>query len=379
VNEPNLDQPTRLLFDLVSTKSYSGEERNACDVFVAHAKDMGFETQIDEVNNAIAHRGACQQNEGLLQIVLLGHIDTVEGDIDVRIEDGVLHGRGAVDAKGPLCTMLVAASQANLPDGVSLTVIGAAGEEATGSIGARHILDSWSDRSTPDACIIGEPSGFDGVTLGYKGRLILHANAQVSNAHSAGNENSAPDELYEWWHQVRQHINAFNEGRTRVFDQIQATIQSTSSSNDGMQQSASFECGFRLPDGIDPHTLADQLQAFANENIHFISEGHERAHQTTRNDPLVRALSSSIRNHGNRPRPKLKTGTADLNVVGPIWNCPIAAYGPGDSDLDHTPIEHLHLDEYAKSIKILTTAIETLAYELQTNRTAVSVEEAQTS
>ena len=31
----------------------------------------------------------------------------------MRLEDGVLHGRGSVDAKGPLCTMLVAASRAS--------------------------------------------------------------------------------------------------------------------------------------------------------------------------------------------------------------------------------------------------------------------------
>ena len=33
---------------------------------------------------------------------------------------------------------------------------------------------------------------------------------------------------------------------------------------------------------------------------------------------------------GGRPRFKLKTDTADMNVVGPAWGCPIVAYGPGD-------------------------------------------------
>ena len=46
-----------------------------------------------------------------------------------------------------------------------------------------------------------------------------------------------------------------------------------------------------------------------------------------------------------------------MNVVGPVWGSPIAAYGPGDSALDHTPDEHLLLAEYEKAIEVLTAAL----------------------
>jgi LysW-gamma-L-lysine carboxypeptidase len=49
-----------------------------------------------------------------------------------------------------------------------------------------------------------------------------------------------------------------------------------------------------------------------------------------------------------------------MNVVGPIWNCPIAAYGPGDSLLDHTPNEHIELDEFSRSIQILSEVLNRL-------------------
>ena len=42
-----------------------------------------------------------------------------------------------------------------------------------------------------------------------------------------------------------------------------------------------------------------------------------------------------------------------MNVVGPAWKCPIVAYGPGDSALDHTPHEHLPLDEYWKAVNVI--------------------------
>jgi LysW-gamma-L-lysine carboxypeptidase len=55
-----------------------------------------------------------------------------------------------------------------------------------------------------------------------------------------------------------------------------------------------------------------------------------------------------------------KTGTSDMNVVGPAWTCPICAYGPGDSAFDHTPQEGISLSEYLRSIQVLRSALHTL-------------------
>jgi LysW-gamma-L-lysine carboxypeptidase len=49
-----------------------------------------------------------------------------------------------------------------------------------------------------------------------------------------------------------------------------------------------------------------------------------------------------------------------MNVVGPAWGCPIVAYGPGDSTLDHTPNEHIAITEYRKAIDVLTQVLESL-------------------
>jgi LysW-gamma-L-lysine carboxypeptidase len=46
-----------------------------------------------------------------------------------------------------------------------------------------------------------------------------------------------------------------------------------------------------------------------------------------------------------------------MNVLGPVWRCPIAAYGPGDSTLDHTPVERLPLPDYLRAIEVLQTAL----------------------
>ena len=67
-----------------------------------------------------------------------------------------------------------------------------------------------------------------------------------------------------------------------------------------------------------------------------------------------------MRAEGLEPAFKVKSGTSDMNVVGPAWNCPIVAYGPGDSSLDHTPDEHLDLTEYRQAIAVLTRVLRSL-------------------
>jgi LysW-gamma-L-lysine carboxypeptidase len=108
----------------------------------------------------------------------------------------------------------------------------------------------------------------------------------------------------------------------------------------------------RLPLGLDTEALKEAIGDLAGEaKLTFYAE--EAPFRAAKNTPLARAFLAAIREHGGQPRFVLKSGTSDMNVVGPIWGCPIVAYGPGDSSLDHTPHEHLSLTEYGKAIKVL--------------------------
>src|SRR3954447_26739714 len=122
-----------LLHDLVAIPSTSTHETDAVAFLTEWMGTNGLETSIDPAGNAVGTTG-----HGERHVVLLGHIDTVPGVIPVRIEDGVLHGRGAVDAKGPLATFAAAAVNASRRDpSLRITVVGAVGEENIGSVGAR--------------------------------------------------------------------------------------------------------------------------------------------------------------------------------------------------------------------------------------------------
>ena len=85
------------------------------------------------------------------------------------------------------------------------------------------------------------------------------------------------------------------------------------------------------------------------------------AFKADKQNALVRGFLKAIRHAGGRPAFKVKTGTSDMNLLGPAWGVPILAYGPGDSILDHTPREHVNLEEYERAVTVLRHALESLS------------------
>jgi LysW-gamma-L-lysine carboxypeptidase len=85
--------------------------------------------------------------------------------------------------------------------------------------------------------------------------------------------------------------------------------------------------------------------------------GEDAPYKEGKNNPLVQAFLRAIRTEGGRPTFKLKLGTSDMNTVGPVWGCPIVAYGPGDSSLDHTPDEHIQMEEFYRAIEVMEEVI----------------------
>ncbi|MGH2508800.1 MAG: [LysW]-lysine hydrolase, partial [Ktedonobacteraceae bacterium] len=80
----------------------------------------------------------------------------------------------------------------------------------------------------------------------------------------------------------------------------------------------------------------------------------------SRTSDLARTVVATLLEDRIQPIFKLKTGTSDMNVVGPVWGENIVAYGPGDSRLDHTPQEHIVIEEYLHAIDVLERVLHQL-------------------
>jgi LysW-gamma-L-lysine carboxypeptidase len=208
--------------------------------------------------------------------------------------------------------------------------------------------------------VIGEPSGWDRLTLGYKGRLLIEGRWEQPMAHSAGRELAVAERAVGFWNAVAARCAAHNEGKTQLFEQLLPSLRAIASGSDGLADWAELTIGIRLPPGVAPDALADAIaQTDAGGQLRF--RGGCQAYRGDKNTPLVRALLKGVRAAGGTPGFLLKTGTSDMNVVGPAWRCPILAYGPGDSSLDHTPEEHVEVAEYLRAIDVLELALRQLA------------------
>jgi LysW-gamma-L-lysine carboxypeptidase len=332
----------RLLYDLVSIPSPTGEEEAAVRRLVEFFESHDREVWLDEIGNVHAPADDA--------VLLTSHVDTVPGDIPVRIEDGVLWGRGSVDATGPLAAMAVAAVET----GVSF--LGVVGEEVD-SRGSRHVLEQG--RPEPDAVINGEPSGWDGVTLGYRGLLAGTYVATSESGHTSRPENNAIQDAFDWWNRVEA---TFDEDEWQpVFERVTCKPVDVQGglTDDGLSMETTMDVQFRVPPALTVDEVRELADAELNGGTVRWFDEVPPVMKSPRT-PVARAFRAVIRQFDGEPRLLRKTGTSDMNLFARDWDCPMVTYGPGDSDLDHAPNEHLELAEFDRAVDVLIAVCERL-------------------
>jgi [amino group carrier protein]-lysine/ornithine hydrolase len=344
-----------LLEALVRLPSPSGAEGAVARTLVAALAPYADEAFVDESGNAVVVAGT-----GRRRVTLLAHLDTAPGAPPVRLEGGVLHGRGTVDAKGSAVALAVALARAPaaVRGALTLRFVGAVEEEAPSSRGARHALVAYP---RPDLLIVGEPSGWDAFTLGYKGALRLRLVAERSSAHGAREDETAAEALVEAWTRLRRWAGG-TAPTAAAFDRLQIALLALGSEHDGLRDRAEAAVGFRLPLDWPPERLVGALAELdLGPIVRWTAAAGERAVRGERDGELARAFRTAIRAAGGGARSKVKTGTSDWNVVAPVWPCDAVAYGPGDASLDHAPDERLPLADLDRAVGVLEHVLATVA------------------
>ena len=366
------DQAVQLLTNLLGIYSPSGEEEVISEFLGEEMKKLGFKVRKDTIGNLIGEAG-----DGEPTILLCGHMDTVVGHIPLRVEKDKIYARGAVDAKGPLSAMVIAAASVaqEATFNAKIIVASVVEEEAT-SRGIKHLI---KDGISADYAIFGEPSGVGNVTIGYKGNLHLKITCETETGHSSTPwlYENALEKAFELWQQIKDSIPPV-ETQKSPFNAVTACLTKASGGR------ANSVIPFRSEIHIDLRVPPQLTAAKVFSNTEKVIEKYEASNPHVKvkvsiedsNEPfevdksslLVKALSSSIRKVLDKPATLMrKTGTGDMNILGRAMKAPIVTYGPGDSHLDHTKDEHIVISEFLDSIQIYKQTLLKL-FELHKNK-----------
>jgi LysW-gamma-L-lysine carboxypeptidase len=273
-----------------------------------------------------------------------------------------LYGRGAVDAKASLAAMIVAASnfvKEGFPG--KILVVGVVDEEGEGK-GIKHLIKSGI---SPDYAIFGEPSGVGKIIFGYKGILNLKITCETPTGHSASPWlfDNAIEKAMELWRQIRRLHLPEEKLKSRFYSITSCLmkIEGGNASSSVVPSKCDIYVQLRIPPQLTPERVLKDVEERIRRfkatspkvSVRMEIEGSDYAFEADRRSLLVRALSWAIRKTTlNYAAFSRKTGTGDMNILGNALKIPVVTYGPGDSNLDHTPNEHIDIQEYLDSIQV---------------------------
>lgn len=189
--DPTFENALAFARDLIRIPSPPGREEEVARRVVEEMEALGYdEVEVDDAGNAV---GVIRGEGGAPPVMLSCHLDVVaEGDpeeweyppYEGVVKDGFLHGRGAMDIKGPLALQTYAAAAVRNEGGLPGDVIVAHTVlEERGGLGMQWLLETGG--VTPGAVIIGEATRGD-VCIGHRGRgeieVVLHGVAGHASA-----------------------------------------------------------------------------------------------------------------------------------------------------------------------------------------------------
>jgi len=183
----------RFLSDLIRTQSFSSKERAVVAVIKREMQRIGFDQiRVDGLGNIIGRIG-----KGPRVIAFDGHVDTVyPGDLSQWkfdpfkpfVKDGKIWGRGTVDQKGGVATMIHAGrliKELGLNEQFTLYFTATVMEEDCDGLCWQYILNE--DGIKPELVVITEPTNLN-IYRGHRGRMEIRVEVKGRSCHGSAPE-----------------------------------------------------------------------------------------------------------------------------------------------------------------------------------------------
>ena len=376
--EPTFENALAFASELIRTPGLPGEEADVARVLRAEMEALGLEDiRVDEAGNVIG----VARGKGEAPAVLLNcHLDVVaEGDhsewevppFSGDVSGGYLHGRGAMDIKGPLAIQTYAAAQliGKAPGDVIVahTVL-----EERGGLGMKYMLEAGG--VDPAVVVIGEATHGD-VCIGHRGRAELEVAIQGLAGHA-----SAPDRAHNALDLLGEVLAAVRDlesvqesdpvlGRSSA---VATMVDVRPETRNVIPDEVVVTVDWRILPADSDESLLDRLRAAVSARIappppgltwdvrlaavtQRTYTGFERSRQMFSpgflmdpDDPIVLAAASAV---GRRGEPDLPAAirpwqfATDGGWSHGVHGVPTIGFAPGEEHYAHTNRERLEIEE----------------------------------
>jgi acetylornithine deacetylase len=300
----------------------------------------------------VAHRGPVGG------LALSGHMDTVpdtgwqEDPWSARLDDGVLHGLGSTDMKGPVAAAIVAAR--TLPASVPITLLVTTDEETTKQ-GARLIAQGSElvRQVKPHGIVVVEPTGLVPVR-GHRSHISFTCVAIGVQAHSStGRGRNANWDLIPFlmemksvFERLRTDASLQDPDYAPTFSDFNTVIDNHGAAVNVTVPKATARIKFRYSAKIDPSPVLEAVHAAAERCGIAVTEAREGfPPELPADHPLVRLCVETV----GAPADTAPYGTdaSELQVIAPC-----VVLGPGDIVEAHTPTEKVRVADLVAAVPV---------------------------
>lgn len=392
------DDAIELLSDLIAFESTVGNEGPAMRYMHERMADVADEVEFVEVTEAIKDdpdysypvvteygdrpnvRAVRRGTGGGKSVILNTHLDVVppsSGHVDpfrARLQDGVIFGRGACDAKGQATTIWLLFK---LLDDLEIELAGdiiahLVIEEEIGGNGS-VAMARYGDSA--DACVVLEPTDF--VLLPQvRGAVWFDATVYGQAGHSGmpGGTVSAllkAIEIVRIFTEYHDRILAESRGKYPLFDQFENPMPLTVGQLEAGDWPAQAPRRANLkgvlgllPDRTREQVMAEMEAAVRESGDEWLADPKNfEIEFTYRHDanviepdhPLVLALQDAVRAVGRAGEVSAMTASCDAWLYNNQLEIPTVVFGPGSLGVAHSDREQIRVQEMLDAAAALGT------------------------
>ena len=383
-NEPELsrrieamrEEIVETLRDLIRIPSITGDEARIGAHVAEICRAMGLEVEIVEAEpgrpNVVARWDSGQPGPHLL---LNDHLDMVppgpleywtHPPYDADVADGRIYGRGAIDTKSGVTTLLMAikaARESDLPIRGRLTLIFSCDEEVGGALGMQHL--ARAGYLDADLALVAEPTSME-VEIGTKGRLHLEITTRGTATHAARPwlGHNAIDDMADV---IRELGELATELATRTHPLLgQATLSVGRIDGGTVPNMVPNKCVL----GIDRRLLPDEDPDEAEAEIAAILDrvkarrpGFDASlerhvwwpgYALDADEPIVRAARDAVEKVvGKPPVVRGKDAGTDASWINVLGGIPVVMFSPGDGFTAMNADENVGIDDLVTATKVI--------------------------